>query len=886
MRPGNIQGTSFIHLRLMLLFAIISAVWTTVLPGQTDEGFEGIQRTWTIHGQSRDFRLIQHERSRQEKFAGLQSEHFHFQFRSGDQTRLVHSISPSQVIYDFCPSVAVKSSAQRVQLSVRVVFPKTGNPVGKGPLTVLVPLAVTESIDSWEVLKANDGDVVRQLARRLRSIQSKHTNLKVDQADAYCDLVVLDGFTDPAPRVKIWIDELKVKGYLPRREESFSLAQPDTQLKPSMDSIRVRDTCLTVNDKPVFLRILEYQSESLELVKQLGFNTILLKKFPSNEQVHQCRQFGIWILSPPPETTEQLALAGRTEIILAWNLGEGLTSHQFFNTKNASTRIRQNDPKKRPLFCHAFFPVKKFEQQVDFLRHQSKSFSQAREVWAKEFESGKQSSGRPFLVDIATQFSLPVRLQNEQVSSRQLSGVLPATEIDNQIYQAITSGARGLVFRSEASLQTDNLTNAELIPLIQKVNWELQQIEPWIAGGTLNRSAQNNNLTALFALDRSQLAWIKKGTRARQPHRRTPTELPLRQKSPRVYQVDLAGITPVQYRTNNGAIQFDLKPHSKFQKILIASDPLTIEFVQKTTDRFPNNGLLRASVLLAQSRHDSVFGLVDELSRMNLRNPVVYASLTEAGKSLRQIDSFLKNRRMTSALALLQSVNQQLDSIENAIKVGSTSQSEEYSSPFIKETRYLGNHIRWQRTLEMNSWSPNHLTDAPLRSMRQLADAGWKLHLNETSGMQASVRLVNGAKPQPDRASVKALRMESWSTSDRSERIDVSPIWVSLPKLKIEKGNVVRIEAAVRIDSPIRNSNDGFLITDSFGGNQLALRLQSTNGWQSVVIDRVVTDERMLQITLALTGLGTVDVRDFSVRTMRFETGSEVSKVGSTPPFE
>ena len=126
-----------------------------------------------------------------------------------------HALKKAQAINDYCPFIWIKSNQDSIKLSVRIVLPQTVNPVGKGPLQVLVELDQSESTQQWERLGCEPGDLIRQLNARLRSIQYQFNDLKIDTADAYCDLLVLGGFDRPNTEYQIWLDDLSHLGFLP-----------------------------------------------------------------------------------------------------------------------------------------------------------------------------------------------------------------------------------------------------------------------------------------------------------------------------------------------------------------------------------------------------------------------------------------------------------------------------------------------------------------------------------------------------------------------------------------------------------------------------------------------------------------------------------------------
>jgi hypothetical protein len=87
---------------------------------------------------------------------------------------------------------------------------------------------------------------------------------------------------------------------------------------------------------------------------------------------------------------------------------------------------------------------------------------------------------------------------------------------------------------------------------------------------------------------------------------------------------------------------------------------------------------------------------------------------------------------------------------------------------------------------------------------------------------------------------------------------------INSPAVKLPAGSLVQISGWVRIPKAITASVDGALLFDSAGGEPLAVRLTEAMAWKKFTLYRRVPASGMINVTLALTGLGAVyfdDVR-------------------------
>jgi len=86
------------------------------------------------------------------------------------------------------------------------------------------------------------------------------------------------------------------------------------------------------------------------------------------------------------------------------------------------------------------------------------------------------------------------------------------------------------------------------------------------------------------------------------------------------------------------------------------------------------------------------------------------------------------------------------------------------------------------------------------------------------------------------------------------------------PTVKLPPGSLVRVSGWMAIPDNIQASPDGALFYDSAGGEPLAVRLTGkTEGWRHFTLYRRVPASGVLNVTLALTGLGRVAFDDIRI---------------------
>jgi hypothetical protein len=95
--------------------------------------------------------------------------------------------------------------------------------------------------------------------------------------------------------------------------------------------------------------------------------------------------------------------------------------------------------------------------------------------------------------------------------------------------------------------------------------------------------------------------------------------------------------------------------------------------------------------------------------------------------------------------------------------------------------------------------------------------------------------------------------------------------------VRLQPGSLVQVSGWVRIPEPIKASPDGALFYDSAGGEPLAIRLTEPTAWKKFTFYRKVPASGTMQVTLALTGLGTVYFDDLRIEPLMPAAGAALN---------
>ena len=109
---------------------------------------------------------------------------------------------------------------------------------------------------------------------------------------------------------------------------------------------------------------------------------------------------------------------------------------------------------------------------------------------------------------------------------------------------------------------------------------------------------------------------------------------------------------------------------------------------------------------------------------------------------------------------------------------------------------------------------------------------GWRHFQHATPGIQTAADLV------PEAAHGGRLGLRLTARADNPENppamIEMPPIWVTSPAVPVQAGQIVRIHGWVNVPTAIIGSVDGLLVVESLTGEEMALRLDKTDGLAGV----------------------------------------------------
>ncbi len=763
------------------------------------DGMEGPETSWRIGDSDTSFRVQRHVRIQQGAHSGDWCEFLQVSAAAGgSHLHLVREIGQARVIEELSPAIWIKANRTGAQILARAVLPRNIDPKTGKPLHLLVRGSAYSQPGHWQELRIDD--VGKQLKREAWILQLRE-GVHVDTREAYLDRVVINAYAG-AGLTQIFLDDLEITGFVGDKlvgDGGVEAADADGQAGRVLP-VRARPdvqrdgSLLSIAGRPVFPRIIQYQGESLEYLKGLGFNAVQMRESPSGTLLAEAARTGVWLIAPPPpvandESRFVSSLFGpRTDWVLAWDLGHGLSSEQYEDTRRWAAQLRRLDHRvTRPLVCDAVSDLRAYSRHVDLLHPYRFPLGTTLELtdyaaWLRQRPSLARP-GTPFWTSIQTQMSKVLREQQRLLTAGEPpEPVVDVDQIRLLVFSALSAGARGLCFQSQSRLDEDPL-RAKALELI---NLELSLIEPWTAAGTLSAIVPGNHphvVATVLQNQRSRLLlpmWRGPGSQyvgGQAAGNGISFVIPGVPETNEAFRLTPGGMPRVSATRKTGGVRVTLEEFGPTAMILLTQDPLTISAVARRIAAMSG----RAAQLqqeLAAAKLAQVERLDRQLTARGVSIPFRERWLARAKTLMRQCNvsggrgnheqTYLAARRALRPARMLERAY--WDQI--AARLDSTA-----VSPLVATSATLPWHLEFMNKLQSARRAPNQLPDGDCENLLRMLSAGWRHLRHEQPGILTTAELSPG-NPHSGRFSLR-MSAKPRNPEQPPGLVETPPVWVT-----------------------------------------------------------------------------------------------------------
>lgn len=881
------------------------------------QGFEGRDVYWFAAGKDATYEERAHRLADARKsdltdehvHGGTRAEFIHIAAGPGSYVHYAFPLGKGPILDELKISLFVRSDRPGVQLFARAVLPRERDPSNPGqPLTVLLPGEVYQTVNRWQALAIVDPQrLLREQSRLVRA------RLKRDVvADgAYVDQLLVNVYTGPG-ETKVWLDDLEAG---PLTEEPLSPASrgaPGRTVARQAAEVQLNGGQLLISKERFFMLGIRHTGTPLHVLKRAGFNTLWLDETTPQGLLEDAVDKGFWIVPTLPTPGSQDRYAGKiagqltsrereefggkltrflsTDAVLAWDLGGNLSyEHSPFIARSA--QLYRSSDVARPVVCDVSDGYRSYTASLDGIMlgahrwplltglelpaYRDWLMQRRRVVPAQTYSwTWIQTHLPDWFTNLAyergsaTRFDEPIGPQPEQI--RLLA------------YTAVGCGYRGLGFWSDRFL-ADSHTGRDRLLALGLLNMELQMLEPLLVGQKdapeWIDTSHKEIKAAVLRTDKGTLVlpiWMGNGAQFVPGHAAVPSlsiTVPRVQANCQAWEVSPGRLRSYRCERVLGGTNVTLHDFNLTAALVFTSDlsqtGLIVRF-QEQQRRVRKLATQWAHDLAEEELAKALF-VQNELEKLGQGIPDGDALAEQARKWLDRCATYRRNGEQAEAWTAAQVALQVVRLLTRAHwDQARRSVDMAVSSPYLVSYFTLPRHYRFAEEVRRLQPAANAIPEGNFETPSQ-----------EVPADQAPPKWLIQKEATLDDVEVTAKRVTELPHSGKQcLMLNVGPrpgmyvppvlertfIAVHTPAVRLEPGTLVKISVFVRVPAQITGSADGVLIFDSSGGEPLAVRFTAAVPvWKQHVLYRRVPSSGSINVTLALTGVGTAYFDDVTI---------------------
>jgi hypothetical protein len=702
------------------------------------------------------------------------------------------------------------------------------------------------------------------------------------------------------------------------------LAPEDRPRRLTRDALVAMDHGqLLVNGKPFFFRGIRHSDTPLQTLRDAGFNTVWLDQAASPALIEEAARLGLWIVPTLPSRAPdaglgdgaqlKTALAGgrdskaallsadrlRQEIaffldtdnILFWDVGGGLTDEQITPVMQTVSTVHAADP-QRPVGGDAWDSLRPYSRNLDLLGTHRWPLATGLElpqyrVWLNQRRLlARQGAFRWTWIQTHLPDSYTGQVYGRPGSAGFDEPVGPQPEqIRLLTYIALAAGCRGLGFWSDRFL-ADSHQGRDRLLTVALLNQELKMLEPLLLTAEGEPSwidtSDGNVKAAVLRTQQGILVlpiWMGKGAQfvpGQSAVARLSITVPQVPMSMQAWEISPGRVHALKVERTTGGTKLTLPEFGLTAAIVFVGDQangLVARFQDQA--RQTSKAAARWAHDLAEEEIRKVAPIEEQLEQAGHILPDGQKLLGDARRRLQNSTELLARGEYSDADAEAQRVLRPLRMLMRYQWLAATKELEglPVASPYTLSFFTLPQQWGFLEQARQAKPAANVLPGGNFELSPDRVAAGWlpqesALASDEVTLVarrvgEADLKSPSPIKPKEGRQCLM-LRILPKGTPPYPAALERAFVAIHSPSVQLPPGTLVRISAWMNIPSGITTSVDGALFYDSAGGEPLAVRQADSISWRKFTLYRRVPPSGMINVTLALTGLGTAyfdDVR-------------------------
>jgi hypothetical protein len=892
--------------------------------------FEGRDPAWIKGPADAAYRELAHEMTEESPHRGQRCETIQLQAEHGTYIHYFYDTGRAPLSEELTAGVWVKADRPGVQLLARLVLPHERNPANLDePLTALIGGDLYQASSRWQRLELRRP---LKLARDQQALLRAESKREINIDDAYVDRLVLNLYTGPG-QAQVFIDDLEIgpvvdpvppaagggtggtvgpgaPGVLTGR------AVPGRTMQRRPAVIELDRDQLRVGGKSFFFRAIRHTDTPLDVLRAAGFNTIWLDDQTPPEVVQQAVEQGFWLVPALPVTDVPDGPAGQdtyltantnfgrrlsrfleldADAVLFWDLGGGgLAVEQSGAVAKTASLVRSADP-QRPLAADVWDGFDKYARSVNLLGvHRWPLMTSLELPQYRDWLNQRRLLANPGTFTWTwVQTHLPdwhTTLVYDRQGAAQFDepiGPLPE-QIRLLTYVALSSGCRGLGFWSDRFLADSHQGRDRLLTLAL-INQELKMLEPLLLASetpSWENTSSPEVRAAVFRTEKAVLVlpvWVGRGAQfvpGQAAVANLEITVPQVPVGTEAWEVSPGEVAPLKVERIRGGSKIKLREFGLTTAIVFTADNTQTGLLVHLQDQ-----ARKMRKIAAQWAHDLAEVELDKTAR-------VYADLEKQGHVVpngqKHLDdcrrrlqvcaqewndgdygeAYHEAQRATRPLGIL---------MREAWEKAAGEMDAPVASPYAVSYFTLPRHWAFADQIKRSSAAANVLPRGDFEESPARTDEAWVAQAITLDDVDLAARRV-GDSPHEGKQCLQLEIKPKKKEVPAPAALERTFLAIHSPAVRLQPGTLVRVTGWARVPGPIQASADGALLYDSAGGEPLAIRLQGPiKEWREFTWYRRVPPSGTLNVTLALTGLGTAYFDDVRIEPLQPGSGQPVT---------
>ena len=875
-------------------------------------GFEGRDTVW-VQGESKAaFRETIHKITDEFARSGQRSEHLQLLVEQGEFIHYTYNVGRAPFNDEFTGSIYIRANRPGIQLLARVVLPQERDPKNPSqPLTVLIHGDSYVHTSRWEqiAIRQPNKRLKEEIPKLLANLDRREVNLN----GAYVDRLILNLYCGPG-QVDVYLDDLEVGPVLDiKKAGPIAIADPGRTgpgQPPAQPAVNRRAGVVKLDGTPqrlfvadgqkLFLRGIRHTGIPLKTLSDALFNVVWIDESAPPGLLEDAANLGFWIvpsltlpgLPKPGEATltaneafsRRVSRFHANEAVLALDLGGDLEQEQAVTISRTARALRAADP-MRPLCYDVRDGFQRYtrgvDQQIMLGIHRWPLMTSMELLTYRDWLTQRRLlAGLDVFCWTWVQTHLPdwfttVAYERDSVGKFDEPIGPQPEQIRLMTYLAIGSGYRGIAYWSDRFL-SDTHTGRDRLLALALLNQEMKLLEPILADAEEPEWIDTSNPDVKAAVLRPRTKptvlvlpiWVGKGSQF-VPAQGSVASLTIKVPSVplgcQAWEVSPGRVRSLKWTRVLGGNEIVLHEFCLTAAVVFTSDltGMVVKFQKDQREMAPSAAQWAYDE--AQEEFAKVEKVHRELEQMGQKLPDGEALLA---KSKAYLESSLSNRRAGDHGEGYEEAQRALRPLrilmrahwERAIK---PLQGCAVASPYAVSYYTLPRHWRfWDQVMSLRV-AANVLTDGDFELPMDRVPEGWLVQeaVSLDNTVAVAKRVAEGAKEGKQCLKLEVKARDPLTAATILERTFLS---IHSPSVRLQPGTLVRVSGWIKIVGGIGGSTDGAMFYDSAGGEPLAIRMTTTKDWQKLTLYRRVPASGSINVTMALTGVGTVlfdDVR-------------------------